>query len=56
MKLTIKLPDEKVAAMEALANSQGLTLESWLLQLAEQYAQPGSKAVLADEAMNRGRP
>jgi hypothetical protein len=44
MKVTIKLSDEKAAALEAEAHSKGLTLEKWILQLAEQHAQPNSIA------------
>jgi hypothetical protein len=36
MMLTIELSPEKEAALKAQAHARGLTVEQWLLQLAEQ--------------------
>lgn len=38
MTLRIQISAEKEATFQALAQSQGLTVEQWLLQLAEQQA------------------
>jgi hypothetical protein len=46
MNVTIELSDEKAAALKALAEAQGLTVERWLEQIAEQYLQPVSIAHL----------
>ena len=34
--LHIEIPDQKAAALKAYAQAQGLTVEKWLVQLAEQ--------------------
>lgn len=34
MNLTIELPDDKVAALQAKAEAQGLSLQDWLVRLA----------------------
>jgi hypothetical protein len=36
--LTIQLPDEKVAALQAQAAAHGVTVERWVEQIAEQHA------------------
>ena len=46
MNLTIELADEKVAALKAQAEAQGLTVERWLEQIAEQHLRPASIAHL----------
>lgn len=46
MNVTIELSDEKVAALKAQAEAQGLTVERWLEQIAEQHMQPVSIAHL----------
>jgi hypothetical protein len=46
MNVTIELSDEKGAALKAQAESQGLTVERWLVQIAEQHVQPVSIAHL----------
>jgi hypothetical protein len=46
MTVMIELPPEKEAVLKAQARAQGLTIEQWLLSLAEQYGQPGSIAHL----------
>ena len=48
MSLTIDLPDHQVAALQAKAAAQGLTLEAWLGKLAEDdRAQPERGTVRA---------
>ncbi len=37
MNVTIELSDEKAAALRAQAEAQGLTVERWLEQIAEQH-------------------
>ena len=44
--VTVDLPPEKEAALKAKAQAQGLTLEEWLLQIAEQHVPPASIAHL----------
>lgn len=39
MNLTIELSDEKAAALKAQAAAQGLTVERWVEQIAEQHAE-----------------
>ena len=46
MTVTLNLPPEKEAAFKAQAQARGLTLEQWLLDVADQYAQPASVAHL----------
>jgi hypothetical protein len=48
MNLTIKLSDEKAAALKAQAAAHGLTVERWVEKIAEQHAeaQPASIAHL----------
>lgn len=46
MNLTIQFSDENAAALKAQAEAQGLTVERWLEQIAEQYLQPVSIAHL----------
>ena len=46
MNLTIQLSDEKAEALRTQAEAQGLTVERWLEQIAEQYLQPVSIAHL----------
>ena len=40
MNVTIELSEEKAAALKAQADAQGLTIERWLEQIAEQHVQP----------------
>ena len=40
MALIIELPPEKEAALKAQAQARGLTVEQWLLRLAEQSGPP----------------
>ncbi len=49
MNLTIKLPDEDVAALKAKATAQGITAEQYALQVLEQDLAPNGFA-------NRGQP
>ncbi len=44
--LTIELPEEKAASCKAEAETRGLTVEEWLLQIVEQHIQPPSIAHL----------
>jgi hypothetical protein len=46
MTVTLNLPPEKEAAFEAQARARGLSLEQWMLELAEQSVQPVSIAHL----------
>ncbi len=46
MIVTLNLPPEKEAAFKAQAKAQGLSLEEWMLEVAEQYVQPVSIAQL----------
>ena len=46
MNVTIELSDEKAAALKAQAEAQGLTVERWLEQIADQHVQPVSIAHL----------
>jgi hypothetical protein len=46
MTVTLTLPPEKEAAFNALAGARGLSVEEWMLELAEQAAQPVSIAHL----------
>lgn len=38
MTVTIQLSDEQAAALQTQAAREGLTIDAWLQQLAEQYA------------------
>jgi hypothetical protein len=42
MTVTLDLPPEKEAALKAQAQSRGLSLEQWMLELADQSVQPVS--------------
>jgi hypothetical protein len=44
LNVTIKLSDEKAAALKAHAEAQGMTVEGWLKQIAEDHVQPVSIA------------
>ena len=46
MNVTIELSEEKAAALKAQADAQGLTIERWLEQIAEQHVQRVSIAHL----------
>jgi hypothetical protein len=46
MTVTLNLPPEKEAAFTALALARGLSLEQWMLDIADQYVQPASIAHL----------
>lgn len=46
MSVTIRFPAEMEAALKAQAQAHGLTVEEWLIQLAEQHLQPASIAHL----------
>jgi len=46
MTLTLNLPPEKEAAFNAQARARGLSLEQWMLELADQSVQPVSIAHL----------
>ena len=38
MTLTIEIPDAQAAALKAKAEAQGLTIESWFQQIAQDFA------------------
>ena len=42
MTVTLHLPPEKEAAFRAQAQARGLSLEQWMLEVADQYVQPVS--------------
>jgi hypothetical protein len=46
MALTIELSPESEAALRAQAQARGLTIEQWLVEVAEQHAPPASIAHL----------
>ena len=46
MTVTLNLPPEKEAAFEAQARARGLSVEQWMLELAEQSVEPVSIAHL----------
>jgi hypothetical protein len=46
MTVTLILPPEKEAAFQAQAQARGLTVEQWMLELADQSVQPVSIAHL----------
>ena len=46
MTVTLNLPPEKEAAFKAQARARGLSLEQWMLDVADQSAQPVSIAHL----------
>ena len=46
MTVTLNLPPEKEAAFTALALARVLSLEQWMLDIADQYVQPASIAHL----------
>jgi hypothetical protein len=46
MTVTIELSPEREAALKAQAQARGLTIEQWLLELAEQQTPPSSIAHL----------
>jgi len=43
MTLTITLPDEQAAALEAKAATEGLTLEAWFEKLAEEESRAAER-------------
>ena len=46
MTVTLELSPERKAALTAQAQTRGMSLEQWLLELAEQLAPPSSIACL----------
>jgi hypothetical protein len=46
MTVALDLPPEKEAAFKAQAQARGLSLEQWMLEVAEQSVQPASFAHL----------
>ena len=46
MTVTLDLSPEQEAALKALAEQRGITIEQWFLQFAEQHASAGSIAHL----------
>ena len=45
MTLTIELSPEREAALKTQAEARGLTIEQWLLQLADQQVQPALESI-----------
>ena len=48
MSLTLELPPEKEAVLRAQAQARGLTVQEWLLRLAEQFG----PCLVSDEGRN----
>jgi len=46
MTVTLTLPPEKEAPFKAQAQARGLSVEQWILELADQFVQPASVAHL----------
>ena len=46
MTVTLNLPPEKEAVFKAQARARGLSLEQWILEVADQHVQPASIAHL----------
>jgi hypothetical protein len=46
MTVTLNLPPEKEAVFKAEAQARGLSLEQWILEVADQHVQPESVAHL----------
>ena len=46
MTVTLNLPPEKEAAFKAQAQARGLSIEQWMLEVADQSVQPVSIAHL----------
>jgi hypothetical protein len=46
MTVTLNLPPDKEAAFQAQAQARGLSLEQWMLEIADQQVQPVSIAHL----------
>lgn len=46
MTVTLNLPPEKEAVFKAQAQARGLSLEQWMLEIADQHTQPASAAHL----------
>jgi hypothetical protein len=46
MTVTLNLPPDKEATFKAQAHARGLSLEQWMLEAADQHAQPASIAHL----------
>jgi hypothetical protein len=46
MTVTLNLPPEKEAVYQAQARARGLSLEQWMLEVADQHAPPVSSAQL----------
>jgi hypothetical protein len=55
MTVTLNLPPEKEAAFKAQAQARGLSLEQWMLEVADQYVQPVSIAHLQKTNPRSGR-
>jgi hypothetical protein len=53
MTLILELPPEREAALQAQAQARGLTIEQWLLQLAEQS---GPSPMQPEERRRDARP
>ena len=49
MTVTLDLPPEREAALKAQAQAHGLSIEQWLLQLADQYSPDLKRAPITSE-------
>lgn len=48
MNLTIEIPDDRASRYQATAKAQGLTMDRWLLELADQSALPTESTPVSD--------
>jgi hypothetical protein len=55
MTITLNLPPEKEAALKAQAQARGLSLDQWMLEVADQHIQPVSIAYLQKQIQRSGR-
>ena len=50
MTVTVEIPDERIERFEKAAQSQGLTLDQWLLALAQEAA-PQTREISIEEML-----
>ena len=53
MTVTIHLPDEKAAALQAQADARGLSLEKWIARLADEEANAYEEPLTAQASEDR---
>jgi hypothetical protein len=52
MELSIRISDEKAPMLKAQAEAQGITVEQWVEQIAEQSAQPQPASIAHLQKIN----